>query len=271
LFKYEFEDGTDRPLLPADDGAWSIEGMAHAAIITAHYVFEGRVRLRAPYSDKFRLYIAPPRAGSWTTDFMLAMQRPDVLAGAVAGFGLSTVPGVFRLFKRLANRATGVESGVDISQRFEDERTGDFDALVEAVEPSLVRAHRVISERRTTVKASLGPAHFTFDRRTKAYIENIVTDQRETSERVNVASYNVNRRTGRVYFERLQRTVPFTISREAPPRTEIALGRSLDNYATNRMVNRDIDITYRAKRAEKGGRIKSIVIYDAQFIFGVRA
>jgi hypothetical protein len=273
FFRYEYSDGTDDPLMPADEGSWSIEGLAHAATITTHYLLEGRIRRRAPYSDKFRIYIGPPKEGSWVADFFIALSHADVWAGAVAGSvvggALASTTGAFRLLRRVSNRATGVEPASDITEQFEDQRPGDFDALVEAAEPSLLRAHRVISDNFVTINVSVAGLRFTFNRRTRRYIEQSNLDARATEERGNVASYNVNGRTGRIYFETIGRTVPFTISRQADERTEVALARSLENYAVNRIANRDIDITYRARRAEDG-RIKSIIVFDADFIFGTR-
>lgn len=266
LFIYSFDNGRDEVYLPADEGAWSLEGFAHAARLTAHYFVEGKIRRRAPYSDEFRILIAPPRAGSWVADFIIEFTKPDIWAGGVAGFALGGVPGVFRMLRRLASRATGQEPESDGSEQFEEAHSGTFDALVEAVEPSLARAHKVIRDHKTTVTASLGRLSFSFDQHTREYIETSVIDPGASQAVGNVGSYNVNNRTGRMYFNNLGRTIPFSLHRDVDQETEIALGRSLQNYTENRLANDDIRIQYRAVRAADG-RIKRIVINRAVFLF----
>jgi hypothetical protein len=265
FFSYEYDDGTDRPLLPAEEGAWSLEGLSHAATLTTHFFLEGQVKRRAPYSDKFAVFVGPPRAGSWMADFYLALQEPSTWAGVVAGLSVN-VPTIFKVFNRITRRATGQAVDDDASSRFEEQHSGTFDALVEAVEPSIQRAHRVIKSRRTILSINAGKVGFHLNQATKEYIETSNLDHASSRSRGNVASYNVNNRTGRFYFDHLGRTVPFVIHKEADVRTEVALARSLENYAGSRLANSDIEITYRGIRAIDD-RIKRIVIFDANFIF----
>jgi hypothetical protein len=264
FFTYEYRPPDGGNLLPGDDGAWSLEGISHAATITMNYFIEGKVRRRAPYNN-FRIFMAPPRDGSWAADFLVQLQSPGTWAGVAAGLSVN-VPTVFKVFKRLANRATGVKPDTDEGAAFEERHQGTFDALVEAVEPALVRAHRVIESKSSTLTLSAGSVGFTFNTETKRYIESSIVDPARTVAVGNVASYNVNGRTGRIFFDELGRTVPFKIAKDAGPQTEVALARSLENYANKRFANKDIRITYIARRAEDGS-IKSILVIGADFIF----
>lgn len=266
LFSYIYDDERDEVYLPADEGAWSLEGFAHAATLTAHFFVEGKIRRRAPYSDEFRILIATPKAGSWATDFVIQFSKPEIWAGAVAGFGVGGVPGLFRVLRRLAARATGQDPVNDGSEQFEEASSGTFDALVEAVEPSLARAHKVIRDERTTITASLGRTSFSFDRHTREFIETSAVDLDASRAVGNVASYNVNNRTGRIFFNNFGRTVPFTLARDVDQGSEIALGRSLQNYTEHRLANDDIQIQFRAIRAADN-RIKRIIVTRAQFLF----
>lgn len=263
FFTYEYRPANGGNLLPGDEGSWSLEGIAHAATITTNYFVEGRVRRRAPYND-FRIFIGPPRAGSWAADFFVQLQSPGTWAGVAAGLSVN-VPTIFRVLKRVADRATGTVPSQDGSEQFEAAHQGTFDALVEAVEPSLIRAHRVI-ESSSTLSIKAGTANFTFNRKAKEYIETSIKDPGPSMGVGNVASYNVNARTGRIFFEALGRTVPFSIAKDARQGTESALGRSLESYASTRLSNKDIRIEYIPVRAGDG-TIKRIVVTAALFLF----
>jgi hypothetical protein len=272
FFTWTYDDGSQTHLLPADEGAFSLEGISHAAKVATHYIAEGRVRHRAPFSEKFDIYIAPPQPGSWTADFIMSLSKPDTWAGAVAGIALTSFAAVpiyaYKLLRRIANRATGVLPSSDETSIIEEVYQGNFDALVDAATPSLTRAHRVIRSSNTTLQLKKDDLALQFDLSTKLYIEtNFVDDH--TSEAVgNTAGYSVNQRTGRIYMDELRRTVPFLLHREAPERASVALARSLEAYASTRAANSDLVFRYQGTRAQDG-RLKKILIFDARFAFGV--
>jgi len=255
-------------LLPADEGAWSLEGMAHATTLITHFALEGKIRRRAPYSDKFRLLIGPPRNGSWVADFFIQLAGSEVWAGAAAGAAVSSVPGLFKLIRRISKRATGQEDQDDGASVLEKGKPGTFDALVEAVEPSLLRAHRVIHNERTHIEIRAGGVSIEFDRSTRRYLEMTEIDDAPRIIMENVASYNVNNRTGRVFINQLGRTVPFQLIKEIDKNSEISIAQSLQNYTVNRLANSDLEIRALAKRAYDD-RIKSVVIVSARFVFGI--
>lgn len=268
MFVYRYDDGTGDHLLPADEGGWSLEGMGHAATLVTHFLVEGKVKHRAPYSDKFKIFIGPPQAGSWEAEFMLALRSPEVWAGAAAGASIGLPAMAFKLLRRISNRATGVTPKNDEAKAIEEAHSGTFEVLLEAAEPALLRAHRVITTENTTVSFEKGPYKFQFNRETKRYLETNIFDERSTTAVGNVASFNVNRRTGRIFVDDLGRGVPFLVHKDADRDTIVAVARSLENYASTRLANSDITIRYRAKRAADE-TIKSIVIYSARFTFGI--
>nr|WP_314528507.1 hypothetical protein [uncultured Brevundimonas sp.] len=268
MFVYRFDDGSDDHLLPADEGAWSLEGIAHAATLVTHFLVEGKVRHRAPYSDQFRIYVAPSRPGSWEVEFMMALRSPEVWAGAIVGASISLPTLAFKLLRRVSARATGVPSRNDETKALEERHQGTFDALVDAAEPSLVRAHRVITNDRTTLSFTSKAFQFEFNRETRKYIETNIKDDHSQVTVGNVASLNVNRRTGRVFIDELGRSVPFLVHKDADDGTMRAMARSLENYASTRLANSDLTIRYRSTRAADH-TIKRIVVYSANFMFGV--
>lgn len=268
MFVYRYDDGSGDHLLPADEGAWSLEGMGHAATLVTHFLVEGKVRHRAPYSDKFQVFIAPPTSGSWEAQFLLSLASPEAWAGAIAGAAIGLPTLAFKLLRRVGGRATGVPVPDDETAAIEQAHSGNFEALVEAAEPGLVRAHRVVS-RETEITFSAGGFSFGFNQSTKEYILTNELDIYASSSIGNVASLNVNRRTGRIFLNELGRSVPFLVHKDAGPQTAVALARSLESYASIRLANSDIVVEYRATRAADG-TIKKILIHSATFIFGIR-
>jgi hypothetical protein len=232
LFVYRYDDESDEHLLPADEGGWSLEGMGHAATLVTHFLIEGKVRYRAPYSDKFQIYISPPKAGSWEAQFVIGLISPEAWAGAAVGASLSLPTLAFKLLKRVSRRATGQPTQNDETKAIEEAHTGTFDALVEAAEPALIRAHKVIKSKRTNLTLAAAGMKFEFNSETKSYIETNIIDQSTSRSVGNVASLNVNRRTGRIFIDELGRSVPFLVHRDADSDTMISLARSLENYAS---------------------------------------
>lgn len=242
--------------------------MAHAATLVTHFLVEGRVRHRAPYSEQFRIFVAPPRAGSWEAEFVIALKSAEVWAGAAAGASIGLPTLAFKLLRRVSARATGAATKKDETAAIEERHQGTFDALVEAVEPSLVRAHRVITDRKTTLSFTTKAFAFEFNQETRNYIETNIKDDHTRRTVGNISSLNVNRRTGRIFIDELGRTVPFLVHKDADEGTLRAMARSLENYASTRLSNSDLTIRFRATRSADES-IKRIVIYSAEFMFGV--
>jgi len=199
---------------------------------------------------------------------MIALRSPEVWAGVAAGASVGLPTLAFKLLRRVSARATGVPTRADETKALEERHQGTFDALVEAAEPSLVRAHRVITSQKTTISFKRKAFEFEFNRETKKYIETNVLDDRASRTVGNVASLNVNSRTGRIFIDELGRGVPFLVHKDASDGTMRAMARSLENYASTRLANSDLTIRYRATRAGDG-TIKRIVVYSADFMFGV--
>lgn len=250
--------------LDADDhriealsGIESAAGIARTLTLIAHYAATGVVRHRYPFTDRAQVYLEGTEEGSF--NWKIAVAIAGTLAVGMAESAL------YDLTKTVIMRAIGEENEPDNEQvkAFSEDRNGDVDALVEALEPALKKAHYGIGQ--TATKIIIKEKHTTeiiveLDERSKSYLlDNIDGDV--TEQDVSVSSLNVNDRTGRAYFLDLKRTIPFRISKDAAPSTMGVMSASLDRYANKTPA----PIRLSFKRIEStDGRLKRVEVYRAQ-------
>ena len=145
----------DQGHLEAFAGIESAAGIARALTLIAHYAATGEVRRRFPFDETVRFYLEGTEEGSFNWKF-------GATAGALA-LGLAT-NGVYDLAKLTIGKAIG-EEPAGLSKQVDhinETKGGDIDALVEAIEPALKKAHYGIDEtakeiviEETTTKVSL--------------------------------------------------------------------------------------------------------------------
>jgi predicted neutral ceramidase superfamily lipid hydrolase len=178
--------------------------------------------------------------------------------------GLAT-NGIYDLAKLTMTRAIGDEPE-SISEDVENlnkRRSGDVDALVEAIEPALKKAHygvggtikEIVIEETTTKRTIVK-----FDEHSKSYLQDSI-EADDDAQDVAISALNVNDRTGRAYFLDLKRTIPFRVSRDADPKTISVLSAGIDRYANK--LPAPIRITF-ARVEAVDGRLKRIVILKAE-------
>ena len=260
IVKYEGLDA-DEHRLDAHFGGESLAGLGHALTLVSHYASTGIVRQRAPYSEDARFYFTGAQNGSLDWLVQLVTSNPDAI---IVGLGIN---GVTELVKYIFLRAIGKSSKINSSgvKELDENRSGDLEALIEAVEPSLKRAHRAIDESAKTITIINGNNNHVmvgFDHSSKRYLEDDV-DTGQDQQDVSVASLNVNSKYGRVYFGDLKRTIPFRIDRNASGRTLTELSRGLDDYA--KKTGLEVNITFSRIEAVDG-RLKRILIHDARHL-----
>lgn len=148
LIEAKFEGGlADQHKIPAYDGAKSLEGITRSILIIANFLVEGRVRRRDFGQVPLSFNMVAQRAGSFETIYELAYAASVIgapimgdLAGGVAGNLLTD------LLRTVYRRVTGVKDQETKSvQDLEELRSGDIEALVDAVEPAVRMAHNVIN------------------------------------------------------------------------------------------------------------------------------
>lgn len=267
--KYEPEDGSH--LIPAVNGGRSIEGVAHAARIVLHFAATGKVRSREPFDDALELYIAPPKAGSFVVDLLSNVDWKDAIVGGVlVGVPSSIVAAsMYDLIKHVFASAIGMKSKpkTDAVEAMERDKSGTFDAVLDAVTPGLKRAHYPIGNGVNIINVTGNNNTVIFNETSRDYLFTSVKQPGEQVEDVSIGSLNVNRRTGRAFFDSEQRLIPFRVSENADPGTMGIVADSLRRYA-NRFdfTSSRIRIRYLATETADG-RLKSVLIFGAQPLF----
>lgn len=246
-----------RHRIEANEGLESLAGLAHAATLVAHFMATGVVRQRQPYDDGLRFFFEETKPGSLTA--VLA------LGGALAlGAGGNAV---YDLLKVVWKKATGTGTDGDVAIGDQVYRSGDIEALTEAVSPSLLRGHAWIGHAEQQISIKSGRQILVdFNPRTKSYLKNEVTEEGESIQDVSVAALNVNSKHGRVYFLDIGRTVPFKVDRNASARTIPNLSRYLTQYADR--TGATVSIRFK-KIFYIDGRLKRIIISDCYGIEGL--
>lgn len=247
----------DHHRIEALSGIESAAGIARALTLIAHYAATGVVRHRYPFSDRAQVFLEGTEEGSF--NWKVAVAIAGTLAVGIAENA------VYDLTKTVVLRAIGDDHEPDDRdvKALAERRSGDIDALVEAVEPALKKAHYGIGQ--TASKIVIKETHTTeiivkFDERSKAYLlDNI--DGELGEQDVSVSSLNVNDRTGRAYFLDLKRTIPFRIAKDAAPGTMSIISASLDGYANKNPA--PVRLTFKRIEATDG-RLKRVEVYRAQ-------
>jgi hypothetical protein len=246
----------ERGHVEAFAGIESAAGIARSLTLIAHYAATGKVRYRFPFDEAVKLYLEGTESGSFNWKVTLQC------AGALA-LGLST-NAIYDLSKLVLTKAIGeepTELSHEVSQLNKD-RSGDIDALVEAVEPALKKGHYGIGETATKIVISTETKQqvvVTFDKSSKQYLLDSEKDD-VTEQDVSISAVNANDRTGRAYFLDLKRTIPFTISRDAGDDTIVVLSRGLNRYVNKNPAPTRIRFT--PIRAIDG-RLKRIIVHGA--------
>lgn len=242
--------------IEANEGLESLAGLAHAATLVAHFIATGTVRQRQPYDDSLRFFFEDTRPGSLTA--LLG------LGGALAlGAGGNAV---YDVLKAVLKRATGSGDDGDVESGDRTYRSGDIDALTEAVTPSLLRGHSWIGHHEQQIQIRTGKQILVdFNQRTKEYLKNEIVEEGESVQDVSVAALNVNSKHGRVYFFDLGRTVPFRVAKDANERTIPTLSRYLTQYAER--TGATVNIRFK-KIFYIDGRLKRLLVSDCYGIEG---
>jgi hypothetical protein len=146
-FHLRFEgQSADQNRLPAHAGAQSIEGICWSFSLLGHYAATGKIRKRGGLDDRIRFFITPARTGSFVTDVVAFIVDPNnlFLTSIVGAYTVSTATDAINaLFKYCFKRVSGIfdDENSDEYRSLERIPSGDLEANLDAIEPSVSRAH----------------------------------------------------------------------------------------------------------------------------------
>ncbi len=255
-------------LLPAYEAIETLYGISRSVLITVNYISEGRVRYKNFPYDNYRLNLLTNRDGSFETIFEViynleAMTVLGVVAGGVLG-NLTT-----DLLKTVFRRSIGGEGVASITQLEEEGRlrSGDVEALIDAVEPSMRKAHTSIGRGSDSIFVISGDNNVVnFNHASKSYVSTSVRDDEVFAKRFSIGSFNANDGTGRAFDFDLGRTVPFQIAKGADVESIRSISESISSYALKRAgldLTSNLALRY-TRLLSVDGRVKKIYILKAR-------
>jgi hypothetical protein len=268
IAKFEGEIA-DEHRIPAYEGAQSLEGIARTITLVSHFAVTGEVRQRYPFSEVGRPYLETTQQGSFDGVFSVFIDPNTPLVTTAFGtLAVGVVAGItVELLKLITRRVIGGDHLPEESHVTDllENRSGDIEALADAAEPSIKKAHTVINYGAGNITLINGSNNIVkFNPISKSYVSQTIRDHGRRELLVSVGMLNVNSRYGRVYNRELGRTVPIIVHRDANPRTLPKLAESLQRYSSRSRaaLPSDVVIIFETERSVDGVD-KRYIVFDA--------
>lgn len=259
-------DEAENHRVPAYEATQSLAGVSRSLVLVGNYLFEGKIRKRYPYSDRVQFYLTSTRPGSFETLFVAVISNPEIISIAKdVGIDVAKkvlLDGVRYVFNRAIGRQE--KPATQELKEIEDRKSGDLDALTDAVEPALRMGHTVIGNGARQVVIINGSNNVVkFDNISKEYISSSLVLPQLEEMIVSVGSLNANTGYGRVFVDDLGKTVPFSVDVSAQRGTKGALSASLDRYTNGKPSHVSIKFS---RVVAPDGRTKKFIIHAAKFL-----
>lgn len=259
-FELRLSGGTaDQHNFQGYDGFMSLAGFALTLSLVTNYVETGIIRHRGDFPGRSAVRAGTLRPGSVIADYGVLLNA--VVTGAVTG-------GSAQLLTSLVERVLARNLGQRTSDTNPDaaalvrRKSGDFEALVAATEPSIRQAHDVIGNGAKKIKVVGGVNVLnTFDKETKSYLRSSKKDPTILEANVDVTGFYGNTGHGSVFDHSLSRNVPIGMDKA----TLDAIG-SVFSWGLDEWINKTgkmVAITYQ-RIVAMDGREKRYVILDAK-------
>lgn len=256
----------DRGTLEAYPAAQSLEGLIWALSVATNYGVSGKIRQRGDLSSNVRIFISPPRRGSFINELNILVLENPFITVVVGGWAVNTVtPFINGLIKMTFDQALGAaKSAPSAAKRALGKlKDDDIHNLVSRIEPPLTRAHQVIGRTAETIQISTPRKPLLLlNSETKAFMEARLREGFHILE-TNITSFNVLTGNGRLFDTTECATVPFSLKGGTTGATREAIADSMRQYS----MGREGTIKITAERIETvEGRIKQWQISAAEEI-----
>lgn len=264
-FKIRFEGrDADDHRLEAYPAAKSIEGLVWALSLVIHFGVTGKIRNKGNLSASAKVYISPPKRGSYINDLNVVVQNNPFLSIIIGGYAVNTLtPYINSLVGLVFGEALGVVQEIPRSaKKFLDKLEGkDLKKLINRIEPPLTRAHAVIGKTSDTITLRGGRKEIAvLDIDSKDFLEARLQEGFQILD-TNITSFNVLTGNGRLFHPEVDSTIPFSLGGQVIRGTPDALITSMRQYSLGRMGT--IRIT--AQRVETSEhKLKKVLISSAE-------
>lgn len=265
-FKISYRGASaDDGLLDIYDAGVSTLGLARALSVTTHaFLNEGHVRKRAERVVGAKVYLHPPKKGSFEELVTIIFTEP-----AVQVIGATVITAAFWDFLKWSwSEALGERHDPETSfvKRLDDRVEPLIGAIGVALESPLAALHRPI-QNAVDMEISISRPRvgevFTLDHTTMAYVN--VRDESELEDGIvgNVTKYNIISGYGRVFIDDLDRTVPFDLDDDVSPKEKEFLTKS--SHDRNRGLDGKISLRA-SKILTAKGELKRFKVYGVEWI-----
>ncbi|WP_339497485.1 DUF7946 domain-containing protein [Pseudomonas sp. EA_15y_Pfl1_P101] len=265
-FKISYSGGSaDQGLLDIYDASVSTQGLARALSVTTHaFINEGQIRKRAERVAGAKVYLHPPKNGSFEELVTIVFTDP-----VVQFIGASVItPAFWDFLKWTWSEAIGGEHipETPFVRRLADRVEPLIGEIGVALESPMASLHRPI-QNAANIEISISRPRvgemIRLDHTTMAYVS--IRDEGEPEEGIigNVTKYNILSGYGRVFVDELDRTIPFDLDIDVSPAEKEFLTKS--SHDRNRGL--DGKISLNASRILTGrGELKRFKVYGVEWI-----
>ena len=268
-FKAKFEGGSaDEHKVPAYGAIETLYGVSRSILIPSHYLIEGKVRRRSISSEKYQLYMQPPKAGSFEAILQLGF-----IGGAAALANPVAVNVTANLISETIMSVVKTAVGKKLSKKESQSAgtlipPGDLAALAVAVEPGLRRGHNIINNGVLNINFISGTGDQVFlDQSTKEFLNSTQREDKLTVSLMSVGKWDANNKSGSAYDPELGRMIPFSVSKDIDRKSVAAILKSNANYTLG-LFDPDEDGSYIAIQFERivdlDDTVKKIEVYKAR-------
>lgn len=264
-------DIANKNKLPAYEGIKSVEHISCSLLIISSFLVEGRIRRKKFQAVPIEFNLVAQRKGSF--EFLYEVILPVSASIAIELGETITAEFMIDFLKYIYQRLLGKKETVENKEisKLEERHSGDFNAIVEAVESSVRQAHKIVNNGVLNIQIFSGHSPhdniINFDSRSKAYLNDYIEDKSPRVKLFSISSFNANEGTGRAFDLQEKRTIPFNVSNNFDEKSINFLFHSMHEYTKkrrlNQIVNSSIALKYTCIMA-RDGRVKKLTIEKAR-------
>lgn len=262
-FKISYSGGiASEGLLDIYDAGISVRGLSRALSITTHaFINQGEVRRRAESVRGAKIYICPPRRGSYEEIIKIVLTHD-----AAAAIGYSVVAAAFWDFLKWTwSSSVGKETDPETPyvKKIADRREPFIGEISIALESPMAELHRPIeSDENVTVdviRSRVGSV-MKFDKNTLAYVTTRSESEPVKGVKGNVTKYNILSGFGRFFDDSEGRTISFDIDQDMDVSEKRLLTWSMDqrNQERDGKILLDVTRTLNAKGDLKRYKVTAV-------------
>ena len=255
----------DQGLLDIYDASVSTHGLARALSVTTHaFINEGEIRKRAERVTGAKVYLHPPRNGSFEELVTIVFTDPVVQA-----IGSSVIAAAFWDFLKWTwSEAIGQEHQPETSfvRKLENRIEPLIGEIGVALESPMASLHRPI-QNAVNMEISISRPRVgeivRLDQTTMAYVSILDEVAPENGIIGNITKYNILSGYGRIFVDELNRTMPFDLAPTVSADEKELLTKS--SHDRNRGL--DGKISLRASKILTGrGELKRYKVYGIEWV-----